>query len=140
MDDPNAPQNDRFASDQSSALHWVEALSLLAFCSYRPTTRRLSVSIMKEAKSLLELLGHLTTVCVCMCMYVCLCVCACAHVCVRVCIYACMHVCACVCVYTYVCVCVCMHVCVCTCTCTHARVVCMHMCVGYMIMNYIYTD
>ncbi|XP_065885600.1 protein furry homolog isoform X2 [Dysidea avara] len=60
-EDRSPLQTDKFVSEQScAALHWVESLALVAFCSYRPFSRRVSLLIMKEAKSLLELLGRLT--------------------------------------------------------------------------------
>ena len=36
------------------SLAWVEACALVTFCSYRSVTRKYSLSIMKEVRSLLE--------------------------------------------------------------------------------------
>lgn len=41
----------------SSVLHLVEALALVMLCNYRLTTRRLSVHILRDAKTLLKSLN-----------------------------------------------------------------------------------
>lgn len=57
--DPNlSKRTDTCKSESlSSVLHLVEALALVMLCTYRLTTRRLSVMILKEVKSLLKILN-----------------------------------------------------------------------------------
>jgi hypothetical protein len=52
----------RVPIDQSycSALHWVESLAMVTICSYRPFTRKASLMILKEVRSLREVLGVTT--------------------------------------------------------------------------------
>ena len=38
----------------SNALRWSEAVALMTMCSYRPVTRKVSLSILKEVRSLRE--------------------------------------------------------------------------------------
>ncbi len=67
-------------------LPWVEACALVTMCSYRSVTRRLSLVLLKEIRSLhmaLEIevgVGFRTLEwrCVCLCVCVCVCVCVCA--------------------------------------------------------------
>ncbi|KAL1517075.1 hypothetical protein ABEB36_000886 [Hypothenemus hampei] len=56
--DPNlTKKNDMGKSEPlSSVLHLVEALAVVMLCNYRSTSRRLSVLILKEVKSLLKIL------------------------------------------------------------------------------------
>ena len=53
-------QSKRIPMDQSlsysSALHWVESLAMVTMCSYRPFTRKASLMILKEVRSLREVL------------------------------------------------------------------------------------
>ncbi|CAH1170054.1 unnamed protein product [Phaedon cochleariae] len=57
--DPNLTKRTDVVKSEplSSVLHLVEALALVMLCTYRLTTRRLSVLILKEVKSLLKLLN-----------------------------------------------------------------------------------
>ena len=59
---PGSPSHHRLPSDQSTlfatSLHWVEAIALVALCSYRPVTRRVSLMILKEVRQLREVIGH----------------------------------------------------------------------------------
>ena len=52
----------RLPSDQTTlfatSLHWVEAIALVAMCSYRPVTRRVALMILKEVRQLREVLGQ----------------------------------------------------------------------------------
>ncbi|KAH1002588.1 hypothetical protein HUJ04_008665 [Dendroctonus ponderosae] len=57
--DPNLTKKTDVGKSEplSSVLHFVEALAVVMLCNYRLTSRRLSVLILKEVKSLLKLLG-----------------------------------------------------------------------------------
>ncbi|CAH2001764.1 unnamed protein product [Acanthoscelides obtectus] len=57
--DPNLTKRTDLGKSESmsSVLHLVEALALVMLCTYRLTTRRLSVMILKEVKSLLKVLN-----------------------------------------------------------------------------------
>ncbi|KAG5899998.1 hypothetical protein JTB14_009085 [Gonioctena quinquepunctata] len=57
--DPNLTKRTDVVKSEplSSVLHLVEALALVMLCTYRLTTRRLSVLILKEVKSLLKVLN-----------------------------------------------------------------------------------
>ncbi|XP_072390599.1 protein furry isoform X1 [Diabrotica undecimpunctata] len=57
--DPNLTKRTDMSKSEplASVLHFVEALALVMLCTYRLTTRRLSVLILKEVKSLLKALN-----------------------------------------------------------------------------------
>ena len=59
---PGSPSHHRLPSDQTTlfatSLQWVEAIALVALCSYRPVTRRVSLMILKEVRQLREVIGH----------------------------------------------------------------------------------
>ena len=90
-------------------------------------------------------------VCVCVCQCLCVCVCQCVCQCVCVCVY--VYVSACVCVFVYmslpVCVrvfvfmclsvpvSVCVSVCVCVCMSFCVSILCVYVCVAYVLMPYL---
>ncbi|XP_030765953.1 protein furry isoform X3 [Sitophilus oryzae] len=57
--DPNLTKKTDVGKSEplSSVLHYAEALALVVLCNYRQTSRRLSVLILKEVKSLLKILN-----------------------------------------------------------------------------------
>ncbi|XP_057665202.1 protein furry isoform X1 [Diorhabda carinulata] len=57
--DPNLTKRTDTSKSEplASVLHYVEALALVMLCTYRLSTRRLSVMILKEVKSLLKVLN-----------------------------------------------------------------------------------
>ena len=59
---PGSPSHHRLPSDQTTlfatSLQWVEAIALVALCSYRPVTRRVALMILKEVRQLREVIGH----------------------------------------------------------------------------------
>lgn len=58
----DSPTHHRLPSDQTTllgtSLQWVEAIALVALCSYRPVTRRVALMILKEVRLLREVLGN----------------------------------------------------------------------------------